>query len=73
MDFFLQLPPRKSNTQQKKEQQTKQPKKGLGLEGRNYLVEFLDFCIMGCSLQIQIPPKIESRCWNCIFELSFNG
>ena len=40
MDFFLQFPPRKSNTQQKNEQQTKQPKKGLGLEGRNYLVPF---------------------------------
>ena len=38
MDFFLQFPPRKSNTQQKKEQQTKQPKKGLGLEGRNFWI-----------------------------------
>ena len=81
MDFFLQFPPHKSKTQQKKRKKTQQPKKGLGLEGRNYLVpfhcsvEFFDVGIMGCFkitfLQIQIPPKIESHCWNCILELSF--
>mgnify|MGYP007058846665 FL=1 len=54
MDFFLQFPPHKSKTQQKKRKKTQQPKKGLGLEGRNYLVpfhcsvEFFDVGIMGC-------------------------
>ena len=71
MDFFLQFPPHKSNTQQKKAgDSTKQKRTGAGgawfgcitlLRG---IIGFLHHGMFITSLQIQIPPKIESCCWN---------